>query len=68
MLPNSFRNEESDICLVVKDLQKGWKVNHEPTTHHYQELLESKNVKCIKEVIIPCYDILSFLCELFYIL
>ena len=50
MLPNSFRNEESDICLIVKDLEKGWKIGHEPTTHHYQELLDSKNVKGIKEV------------------
>lgn len=50
VLPNSFRNEESDICLIVKDLEKGWKIGHEPTTHHYQELLDSKNVKGIKEI------------------
>lgn len=55
VLPNSFRNEESDICLIVKDLEKGWKVDHEPTIHHYKELLESKNVSCIKEVMLSLY-------------
>ena len=45
-----MHNKESDICLIVKDLQKGWKENHEPTTQHYQELLSSKGVDFINEV------------------
>ncbi|KAI9555845.1 hypothetical protein GHT06_018362 [Daphnia sinensis] len=49
-LPNPFLNGDCDICLIVKDLEKGWKVDHEPTTHYYQELLDSKNVSFITEV------------------
>lgn len=49
-LPNPFLSSDSDICLIVKDLEKGWKVDHEPTTQHYQELLESKEIDFISEV------------------
>ncbi|XP_057367298.1 ribosomal L1 domain-containing protein CG13096-like [Daphnia carinata] len=49
-LPNPFLNGDCDICLIVKDLEKGWKVDHEPTTQYYQELLDSKNVSFITEV------------------
>ncbi|KZS07082.1 putative Ribosomal L1 domain-containing protein [Daphnia magna] len=49
-LPNPFLDGDCDICLIVKDLEKGWKVDHEPTTQNYQELLDSKNVSFITEV------------------
>lgn len=49
-LPEPFLDNDSDICLIVKDLEKGWKVDHEPTIHHYQELLQTKKVSCISEV------------------
>lgn len=50
-LPNPYLSQESDICLIVKDLVKGWKNDHEPTIHHYKELLSSKNVDCVDEIL-----------------
>lgn len=49
-LPHPVRTKESDVCLIVKDLEKGWKINHEPTAEHYQELLRAKNISCVNEV------------------
>jgi hypothetical protein len=43
-------SKESDVCLIVKDLEKGWKVDHEPTAQHYKELLESHDITYITEV------------------
>lgn len=50
-LPHPVRTKESDVCLIVKDLEKGWKINHEPTAEHYQELLRAKNISCVNEVL-----------------
>lgn len=51
-LPNPFLNGDCDVCLIVKDLEKGWKVDHEPTTYNYQELLDSNNISFITEVFV----------------
>ena len=48
-MPNPIRNTDAEICLIVKDLEKGWKVNHDPTIHHYKGLLAEHGV-CIQEV------------------
>jgi len=43
--------ENRDICLFVKDLEKGLKVDHEDTVRHFTDLLEEKGVKGITQVI-----------------
>ena len=40
-----------DICLIVKDLEKGLKIDHEPTVNHFNELLNEKGVDEITQVI-----------------
>ena len=50
VMPHSFIGGEADVCLIVKDLEKGWKENHENTVHHYKELLGEKQVSSINEV------------------
>ncbi len=35
----------NDVCLIVKDLEKGLKVDHEPTVNHFKELLSDKGVE-----------------------
>ena len=50
-LPHSVLPEENEVCLFVKDLEKGLKVDHEPTVQHFKELLQDKglpsNIKVI---------------------
>jgi ribosome biogenesis protein UTP30 len=43
-LPHSVLPDPADICLIVKDLEKGLKVDHEPSTHHFRQLLSDKGV------------------------
>jgi len=50
-LPNSFLKRDNDICLIVKDLEKGWKKDHEPTIHHYKELLQKKDIDFVNEIL-----------------
>ena len=50
-LPHSPLPENRDICLFVKDLQKGLKVDHEDTVRHFTDLLEEKGVKGVTQVI-----------------
>ncbi|TMW49273.1 hypothetical protein DOY81_005651 [Sarcophaga bullata] len=42
---------EDDIALIVPDLQRGAKVDYEPTIQHYEDLLREKGISGIK--IIP---------------
>ena len=37
--------------MIVKDLEKGTRPDHEPTKRHYQELLKTKGVEAVSEVI-----------------
>jgi len=50
-LPECSIPEPRDICLIVKDLEKGLKIDHEPTVNHFNELLNEKGVDQITQVI-----------------
>jgi len=50
-LPRCSIPEPRDVCLIVKDLEKGLKVDHEPTINHFKELLSEKGVADITQVI-----------------
>ena len=50
-LPNCCVAEPRDVCLIVKDLEKGLKVDHESTLNHFNELLASKGVDNITQII-----------------
>ena len=43
-LPHGLLPEPTDVCLIVKDLQKGLTVDHEPSANHFKELLADKGV------------------------
>lgn len=45
MLPHSVDAEDSTVCLFVKDLKRGRRLDYEPTIKHYEQLLKKKNVK-----------------------
>jgi len=49
-LPHTALASDADTLLVVKDLEKGIKADHEPTLQHYTSLLEDKQVTAIAEV------------------
>lgn len=38
-------NDDSEICLFVKDLKRGRRVDFEPTIQHYEKLLRANKVK-----------------------
>lgn len=44
LLPNSIENKDADICLFVKDLKRGRKLDFEPTIKHYEALLQSNKI------------------------
>jgi len=50
-LPHSPLPPRPDICLFVKDLQKGLKVDHEDTIRHFTDLLAEKGVKGVTQII-----------------
>lgn len=50
-LPYPVRSPESEVCLIVKDLVKGWNHGHEQTAEFYRALFQKKGLKCITEVI-----------------
>ena len=50
-LPHCCVPEPRDVCLIVKDLEKGLKIDHEPTLNHFNEALEEKGVDNITQVI-----------------
>ena len=43
--------EPRDVCLIVKDMEKGLKIDYEPTLNHFNELLSEKGVADITQVI-----------------
>jgi len=50
-LPHSTLPPTKDVCLFVKDLEKGLKVDHEGTVQHFTSLLADKGVKGVTKVI-----------------
>jgi len=50
-LPHSPLPGSKDVCLFVKDLEKGLKVDHEGTVQHFNNLLADKGVTGITKVI-----------------
>jgi len=50
-LPNCCVAEPRDVCLFVKDLEKGLKIDHESTLNHFNELLAAKGIDNITQVI-----------------
>jgi len=50
-LPHCPLPPTRDVCLFVKDMEKGIKADHEDTVRHYTSLLEEKGVKGITQVI-----------------
>jgi len=50
-LPHVPLPENRDVCLFVKDLEKGLKVDHEDSVRHFTDLLEEKGVKGVTQVI-----------------
>ena len=43
-MPHSIETADSDICLFVKDLKRGRRLDFEPTIKHYEQLLRTKKV------------------------
>jgi len=50
-LPHSPLPDSKDVCLFVKDLEKGLKVDHESTVQHFTNLLADKGVTGVSKVI-----------------
>ena len=40
-----------EVCLIVKDLEKGTRPDHEPSKRHFLDLLKAKGVEGVSEVI-----------------
>ena len=49
-MPHCVVPDPVDVCLIVKDLQKGLKVDHEPTVNIFSELLADKGVRNVTKV------------------
>lgn len=43
-MKHSLLNDDSEIAFFVKDLQRGRRVDYEPTIQHYENLLKEKNI------------------------
>ena len=50
-LPHCSVPEPRDVCLIVKDMEKGLNIDHEPTLNHFKDLLASKGINNITQVI-----------------
>jgi len=50
-LPHPHTADTRDVCLIVKDLQKGIRTDHEDTVRHFENLLSEKGVKGITKVL-----------------
>lgn len=44
-LPHSIDAEDSDVCLFVKDLKRGRRLDFEPTIKHFEGMLRQKKVE-----------------------
>ncbi|XP_069125005.1 ribosomal L1 domain-containing protein 1-like isoform X2 [Argopecten irradians] len=49
-LPHSVWTSEQEVCLIVKDIDKSSR-EHEVTEQHYKDLLSSKGITCITQII-----------------
>merc|ERR1719187_2190252 len=49
-LPHHHTPESRGVCLIVKDMEKGIRPDHEATVLHYESLLAEKGVKGITKV------------------
>lgn len=49
-LENSLLTDSSDVCLIVADLIRGRKVNHEVTLNHYKKLLQKRGILDVQKV------------------
>merc|ERR1719458_2235093 len=49
-LPHPTTPATRDVCLIVKDFEKGIRPDHEPTVAHYEALLAEKGVKGVTKV------------------
>lgn len=45
MLEHTIVNDDTDICIITKDLVRGRKVDYEPTVAHFEKLLAEKGIK-----------------------
>lgn len=52
-LPHSIDAEDSEVCLFVKDLKRGRRLDFEPTIKHYETMLKQKKIDLSKITIIP---------------
>ena len=50
-MPRCSIPEPRDVCLIVKDFEKGIKPDHEPTVNYYNEMLAAKGIDNITQVI-----------------
>merc|ERR1740129_999130 len=50
-LPHTPMPPSRDVCLIVKDVEKGIKPDHEATVEHFQSLLADKGINQITQVI-----------------
>merc|ERR1711910_310310 len=44
-LPHIPLADNKDVCIFVKDLQKGLKVDHEDSVNHFKDLISSQGVE-----------------------
>ncbi|XP_059620066.1 ribosomal L1 domain-containing protein CG13096 [Phlebotomus argentipes] len=51
LLPHSLINDTDEVCLFVKDLRRGTKIDYEPTKEHFEEVLRVAGVSRINRVI-----------------
>lgn len=50
-MPRCSIPEPRDVCLIVKDFEKGIKADHEPTVNHFNEMLAVNGIDDITQVI-----------------
>lgn len=51
VLPNSTAASTGEICLIVPDMKKGRRFDHEPTIDHWEELLRKSGVTQVKTIL-----------------
>jgi len=49
-LPHHHTPDSRDVCLIVKDIEKGIKPDHDETVRHYEALLAEKGVTGVTKV------------------
>lgn len=51
LLKHSLLNEDSEVCLFVKDQKRGRRPDYEPTIQHYEKILRANKIKLSISVI-----------------